>query len=86
MSSVITLEAVSFVLDKETMDKIRPSPRGEESHTSPGQKMLRWSGMAYRAGAAWSSNQKRQGERGQLDIILIDELLPGKPFPVILWG
>ena len=24
---------------------------------------------------------EEQGERGQLDIILIDELLPGKPFP-----
>lgn len=66
------------------MDKVRPSPGGEGRVTLVLDR--RWSGTTSRTGTAWSPNQESQGERWKLDIILMDEILPGESFPVMLMG
>lgn len=68
------------------MDKIRPSPGGEGRVTAALDR--RYSGGAGQLPgleAACSPDQECQGEREQLDIIPMDEVLPGKPFPVMLF-
>lgn len=69
----------------ETMDKVRPSPvdDGRISLVLVSQVLSRRypeSETTSRTRTVCGGQTRRVGERGQLDIIFVDGILPGEPF------